>query len=392
MKIKRLPVRVIAFSISPPLLLVSKKKKSYLCLSKTRRNMNNRIRIKDIAEQAGVSVGTVDRILHERPNVSKKAREKVEKVLKEIDYKPNAYASALAYNKTYNFYMLMPKHESEAYWQEIEQGAKKATEARRDFHVELNIIFFERFNQQDFTNQYENILRLKPDGVIIVPTTLQQTQQFTDQLHNTQTPFVMLDSYMPDLKPLAFFGQDSFSSGYFAAKVLMMVANKEKEIMLMKQTINGKVTSKQQANREVGFRHYMADHFPQVKITELELPHEAQPKTYAQTLEKFFQTHKDIHHCITLNSKAYIVGEFLLKTNRRNVQIMGYDMVTRNAECLRLGSISFLIAQHAYQQGYASVNALFQAIVLKKKVAPVNYMPIELIMKENVEFYRRTQL
>lgn len=354
--------------------------------------MNNRIRIKDIAEQAGVSVGTVDRILHERPNVSKKAREKVEKVLKEIDYKPNAYASALAYNKTYNFYMLMPKHESEAYWQEIEQGAKKATEARRDFHVELNIIFFERFNQQDFTNQYENILRLKPDGVIIVPTTLQQTQQFTDQLHNTQTPFVMLDSYMPDLKPLAFFGQDSFSSGYFAAKVLMMVANKEKEIMLMKQTINGKVTSKQQANREVGFRHYMADHFPQVKITELELPHEAQPKTYAQTLEKFFQTHKDIHHCITLNSKAYIVGEFLLKTNRRNVQIMGYDMVTRNAECLRLGSISFLIAQHAYQQGYASVNALFQAIVLKKKVAPVNYMPIELIMKENVEFYRRTQL
>ena len=32
------------------------------------------------------------------------------------------------------------------------------------------------------------------------------------------------------------------------------------------------------------------------------------------------------------------------------------------------------------------------AIVLKKKVTPVNYMPIELLMKENVDFYRRTQL
>ena len=63
--------------------------------------MNGKVRIKDIAEQSGVSVGTVDRILHNRPNVSKTAREKVEKVLKEINYQPNMYASALAYNKSY---------------------------------------------------------------------------------------------------------------------------------------------------------------------------------------------------------------------------------------------------------------------------------------------------
>ena len=71
---------------------------------------------------------------------------------------------------------------------------------------------------------------------------------------------------------------------------------------------------------------------------------------------------------------------------------MGYDMVAKNAECIRQGSISFLIAQHAYQQGYSCIDALFNAIVLKKKVSPINYMPIELLMKENVEFYRRTQL
>ena len=46
--------------------------------------MTDKIRIKDIAERAGVSVGTVDRVLHERPNVSKSAREKVEKALKEM--------------------------------------------------------------------------------------------------------------------------------------------------------------------------------------------------------------------------------------------------------------------------------------------------------------------
>lgn len=354
--------------------------------------MTSKIRIKDIAERAGVSAGTVDRVLHKRPNVSKIAREKVEKALKEMDYKPNMYASALAYNRTYSFYMLIPNHDSEAYWQEIEEGASKAMDARRDFHIDVQILYYERFNADSFIQQYEFILSMNPDGVVIVPPSLDLTRQFTDILHEREIPFILLDSYMPDLKPLSFFGQDSFASGYFAAKVLMMVAFKEKEILLMKHTKDGKVTSKQQANREVGFRHYMTDHFPDVKIIEIDIPFVSTPRQRTQILEDFFAKHSHIHHCITLNSKAYFIGEFLSRTNRRNVQIMGYDMVARNATCLRQGTISFIIAQHAYQQGYSCVDTLFQAIVLKKKVNPVNYMPIELLMKENVDFYRRTQL
>lgn len=354
--------------------------------------MTEKIRIKDIAKRSGVSVGTVDRVLHERPNVSKSAREKVEKALKEMNYQPNMYASALAYNKSYVFYLLIPQHESEAYWEEIEEGAQKAMEARRDFHIDVQIIYYERFDEGSFIKQYEKCLHSDPDGVIIVPTDLEMTRKFTDQLHERDIPFVMLDSYMPDLKPLAFYGQDSLSSGFFAAKMLMMVAAREKEIMLMKQTKNGKVVSKQQDNREVGFRHYMHDHFPKVEILDLELPLEGTRGIFDDLLEKFFVKHPHLHHCITFGSKAHLVGEFLLRTNRRDIQIMGYDMVEKNAECLREGSISFLIAQHAYQQGFYCVDALFRAIVLKKEVSPVNYMPIELLMKENERFYRRTQL
>ena len=91
-----------------------------------------------------------------------------------------------------------------------------------------------------------------------------------------------------------------------------------------------------------------------------------------------------------MNSKAHIVGEFLLKTKRHDVQIMGYDIVHKNAECLRAGSISFLIAQHAYQQGFFSIDTLFRAIVLKKKVEQTNYMPIDLLTKENIDFYLRS--
>ena len=350
------------------------------------------ITIKDIAARAGVSTGTVDRVLHNRPNVSKKALEKVNKALDELDYRPNMYASALAYNKTYTFYCVLPKHEQDAYWDEIEEGALACTEFRRDFGIKLKFMYYERFNAAAFTRMVREFLTEKFDGVIIVPTTLEQTARFTEKLTERQIPYVLLESYMPDLKPLTFFGQDSFASGYFAAKMLMLIANKEKEIALMKQTRNGLVGSKQQANRETGFRHYMVDHYPEIKITEVDLPLDEEKKDYDGILEKFFKEHPQVHHCITFNSKAHLVGEFLQKTNRRNIQIMGYDMVPKNVKCIHNGSISFLIAQHAYQQGHASVDALFNAIVMKRQVNPVNYMPIEILTKENVDFYRLTAI
>lgn len=354
--------------------------------------MTEKIRIKDIAIKSGVSVGTVDRVLHDRPNVSKEAREKVEKVLKEINYQPNVYASALAYNKSYKFHLIMPQHDSEAYWEEIEEGALKACQMRRDFHIGIEIKYYKRYDTDSFKDSFNKILQGESNGVIIVPTELETTQKYTDILHETNIPFILLDSYIPTLKPLSFYGQDSFSSGFFAARMLMMIASGDKEIMLMKQTKDGKTASKQQDDREIGFRRYMQDYFPNTKISEVDLPLDEDRKGYDKILEKFFNEHRDVHNCITMSSKAHIVGDFLLRTNRRDIQIMGYDMVGKNAECLRRGSISFLIAQHAFMQGYNCVDSLFKAIVLKQEVAPINYMPIELLTKENVDFYRRTQL
>ena len=351
-----------------------------------------KIRIKDIAKRAGVSAGTVDRVLHNRPSVSPKAMEKVKKALAEVDYKPNMYASALAYNKSYTFYSLIPKHESEAYWEEVEEGAQSACDCYRDFRISNKVLYYNRFSPETFAKLMNEVLKQEPDGVIMVPSHIDTTRRFTDIMHEHNIPFILLDSYMPDLKPLAFYGQDSFASGYFAARMLMMMAPREKEIMLMKQMRNGNVASKQQENRETGFRHYMRDHFPSVEIHEVNLPLDEKREEYDKILDNFFSAHPAVHHCITFNSKAHLVGEYLQRANVRSVQIMGYDMVPKNAECVRQGSISFLIAQHGYMQGYACIDTLFRAIVLKKEVDPVNYMPIELLTKENIDYYRRKNI
>ncbi|MCR4773792.1 MAG: LacI family DNA-binding transcriptional regulator [Prevotella sp.] len=355
--------------------------------------MTEKIRIKDIALRAGVSVGTVDRVLHERPNVSKKALESVQNAIREMNYQPNMYASALAYNRSYTFYLIIPEHSSEPYWSEIEEGIGRAVEARRDFRINVKKLYYSRLSEDSFKEQYEECLKAEPAGVILVPASLTATRTFTEQLHDREIPFILLDSYMPDLQPLAFFGQDSFSSGYFAAKMFMLIASREKEVMLMRLVDeHGNLVSKQQMNREVGFSQYMREHFPEVTISKLDLHISATQEQIDDALEEFFTTHPDVHHCITVNSRAHLVGEYALRNNRKDIQIMGYDMVGKNVECIRKGSISFLIAQHAFQQGYSSVDTLFKSIILKKRVDAVNYMPIELLSKENVDYYRRTQL
>ena len=57
--------------------------------------------IKDIAKRANVSIGTVDRVLHNRGNVSSETKKKIEKTIKELKYKPNIYARQLKLAKRY---------------------------------------------------------------------------------------------------------------------------------------------------------------------------------------------------------------------------------------------------------------------------------------------------
>ena len=94
-------------------------------MSKT-MNTPERIRIKDIAKMADVSVGTVDRVIHGRSGVSEASRKRVEEILEKLNYQPNMYASALASNKKYAFACLLPQHEAGEYWTEVESGIHEA--------------------------------------------------------------------------------------------------------------------------------------------------------------------------------------------------------------------------------------------------------------------------
>lgn len=70
--------------------------------------MARQIKIKDIAKMAGVSSGTVDRVLHNRGGVSESSKKAVERILAEVGYRYNIHTSAVSLTKEFNLVITCP--------------------------------------------------------------------------------------------------------------------------------------------------------------------------------------------------------------------------------------------------------------------------------------------
>ncbi len=347
----------------------------------------SRIRIKDIAQMADVSVGTVDRVLHGRSGVSESSRKRVEEILKQLDYQPNMYASALATNKNYTYACLLPQHEASEYWTAVEAGIREATATYSDFNIQAHLSHYDPYDYHSFEQASQQIVDMQPDGVLFAPTVPQYTQPFTDALNHLNIPYIYIDSNIKEQPALSFFGQNSHQSGHFAARMLMLLAGKDaQEIAIFRKINEGIVGSNQQERREIGFREYMKQNHPACHIWELNL-HAKRDSEDTQMLDDFFAAHPTLKNGITFNSKAYIIGEYLQKKQLTDFNLVGYDLLQRNVECLKQGSIFFLIAQQPTLQGFNGIKYLCDHLILKKKVPHVNFMPIDLLTKENIDFY-----
>lgn len=346
-----------------------------------------RVRIKDIAIMAGVSVGTVDRVIHGRSGVSKESRIRVEKILKQLNYQPNMYASALASNKRYRFACLLPLHENGEYWSDVERGIMQGTQAYTDFYVGHTLSFYDPYDYHSFTDAANRILEEDPDGVLFAPTRTEFTAPFVMQLNERNIPYIYIDSNVREYPALAFYGQNSYQSGIFAGRMMMLAAGKEAdEVVIFRKINDGIVGSNQQERREIGFRSFMAEQHPHCKIWELDLHAKHNNEDFSM-LEAFFQAHPHVKNGITFNSKAFIVGEYLEAKGISDFKLTGYDLLSRNVSCLKRGSIFFLIAQQPSLQGFNGVKALADHLIFKKEVIPENFMPIDLLTKENIDYY-----
>lgn len=348
-----------------------------------------RIRIKDIAEQAGVSVGTVDRVLHGRKNISPASLQKVQQVLQQLHYEPNHYASALASNRTYDIAAILPMHEVDSYWARVEKGLSEGVRRYSDFRINFRIFRYDPFSNDSFEAQFRLLLAAKPFAVIIGPLfSYAIMKRNIDQLTARAIPYALIDSNWPEFQPVTFYGQDSLRSGEFAARILSMAAAGAEQIALFRLMGEGRVASRQQLNREKGFRRYMEEHSPQTDIVALNL-YVYDRKGVQESLRQFFTKHPTLSHGLSFNSSIHYIARFLRQEmpERPHVTLLGYDAVDANVQCIRDGSVDFLIAQHPQKQGLNCMRSMVNACVLRMPQKQIHYMAIELLTRENIDFY-----
>lgn len=344
-------------------------------------------RIKDIAELSGVSTGTVDRILHNRGKVSEEAQKKVEKVLKEIDYHPNLIARSLALKKTYKFITLIPSFAEGEYWAKLSEGINKAEQELFSYNVEIIRMYFNQYDKSSFDNLIPEIEKASCQGVIIATLFQESVLKLTRQLDKLEIPYVLIDAFIEKTNCIAYYGTNSYDSGYIAGRLLFEQIDKEDNIAIFRFIRKGDMHSTQVMKREEGFRDYLYSHDFQGKIYPVHI-HADESKENKDILDSFFATHAEIKAGIIFNSRAHVLGDYFQHPDVDiKFKLIGYDVIDSNIPYLDNGYITHLIAQRPEVQGFNCVRALFRYLVLKEKVEQINYMPIDILMKENIKYY-----
>jgi LacI family transcriptional regulator len=123
--------------------------------------------IKDIALLGRVSKGTVSKVLNEAPGVSADTRTRILKLIKDLDFQPNASAQGLAGKKTYNIGVIIPHtgnySMSSAYWPVLLTAITEQAAARN-----FNVLLSTARSEEDVDSAYKTILRgRRVDGVIV---------------------------------------------------------------------------------------------------------------------------------------------------------------------------------------------------------------------------------
>ncbi len=351
---------------------------------------NNRpeaIGVKEIARVAQVSLATVDRVLHNRTGVSEATRAKVLTIIKKLDYKPNIMARRLASGKVFRFASLIPAvSEETAFWQAPLNGINRAEAELSQYGIEVERHLFNLNDRKSFATNAKQILDSNVDGIVVAPSFIEESIQFTNRCKELKIPYVFINSDIPAQDSLCYIGPELFKSGYLAGSLASLSRRSHGQYLVV--NIVKEVDNQYHSIRKQdGFKSYFKDKGIDAEIIEANI-HQTDYEAIEHRLTEAFTRHPDIKAAFVTNSRVFSVARFIEKKRLRDVVLVGYDYIEENIHYLKNGLINFLICQKPEEQGYRGVMALYHHLILKIPIPNIDYMPIDIITNENYEFYK----
>jgi len=347
---------------------------------------NRQIRIKDIAEKAQVSIGTVDRVLHNRGEVAEATKKKILEIVKNLNYQPNILASTLASKKSALFATLFPQPPSpEGYWNKPVVGVKKRVNELRQYGIQVEPFTFSQTDPKSFVENAQKIIELKPDGVVFAPFYKKESATFINKLKELNIPFVFIDSEIKNAGQLGYIGQDSYQSGLVSGKLLDLMLP-EGNVLVIHFALEMD-NQNHLAQREKGFYDWYSKNKRDIhQLFTIEVP-DTSDKNWMDKVVKIIQE-KNIKGIFVTNSKVFNVGHLIEKYSLLDLKVIGHDLLKENVAFLKKDIVQFLICQRPEEQGYNAINKIFRYVVQKRITASQNYTSIDIVTKENVDYYK----
>ena len=324
--------------------------------------------IADVAQRAGVGVGTLSRVLNDSPLVSDRTRDRVLAVIDEMNYRPSALARALSIGTAGVLAAVVQRMTSPSALQRLRGILDIASEAGFD------VILHNVKGVDDYKDQVRDLLR--PDrcaGGLLV--SIKPEDEEVEKLAGNEVPVVIVDGRLPGIASLYI---DDELGGRMATEHLIELGHRRIAFVGEWEDVIG---FRPAAKRRAGYRAAMTDAGLGVPEEYVKSgPHE-HLVTLASTNELLDLDNPPTAVVASADSHAMVVTQGARARGLRvpdDLSVIGFDDL-EIAEHLGISTIR----QPLYDSGAQGARMLLDLMQGEERKADHVELPIELVVRSS---------
>ena len=336
--------------------------------------------IKEIAALAGVSRGTVDRVLNNRGSVKPEIEEKIKEIAKALDYKPNKAGLVLAaQKKKLKLGVILPSLEN-IFFIDVEEGVREKAEELSGYNCTVLVKHF-AYGVEEQLKAIDTLVSEKVSGIALVPYNDDRVRAKIDQLYHDGIPVVTLNTDIEGSKRIAYVGSHYTKSGRTAAGLMHLMTQGPLHIGI----ITGSPNVLCHTERIAGFTEVLKQTGREMTITAIVENHDDEFRSYEETI-RLLNDHPEINALFFAAGGVY--GGCRAVTSlglAEKIRIISFDNERPTKEQVEKGVIAATICQQPKLQGSKPLDILFTYLTegqLPEK--EFNYVDVDIRIRENI--------